>query len=96
MGYKDFGRLKYFVKGVPDIKIDHDGVCKGCALQKNVKIRCTSSVSRSNGILYLIYFDVCGPMPNKNLGRFLYYVTFIHDYSHKSQIYVLKANDQVF
>ena len=32
MDYKDFGRLKDFVKGVPDIKIDHDGVCKGCAL----------------------------------------------------------------
>lgn len=74
----------YFVKGVPKIKVDHDGVCKGCALAQNVKGRCTSNDNRSKGILDLVHSDVCGPMSDKTLGGNLYYVSFIDDYSHKT------------
>lgn len=63
---------------------------------KNVKGRCTSSESRSKGILDLVHSDVCGPMPDKTLGGCLYYVSFIDDHSHKTWIYLLKTKDQVF
>lgn len=71
-------RMKDFVKGISEIKIKHDGVCKGCALAKNVKEQCTksSSDSRSKGILDLVHSNVYGPMSNKSLGGHLYYVTY--------------------
>jgi len=88
--------MKDFVKGVPKIKLDHDGVCNGCGLRKDVKGRCTSSDSRSKGILDLVHSDVCGPMSDKTLGGSLYYVSFIADYSCQTWIYILKSKDQVF
>lgn len=43
-------------------------------LGKNVKGICTSSDSRSKGISYLVHYDVCGHMSEKNLGDNVYYV----------------------
>jgi len=35
--YKALPALKQIVLGVPDLQMDHNCVCKGCALGKNVK-----------------------------------------------------------
>ena len=53
------------VNNTPNIKEDHERVCKGCALGKNTKKPFTSSNTRSKEILDLIHSDVCGPMSNK-------------------------------
>jgi hypothetical protein len=84
------------VTGLPDIQVERDGVCKGCALGKNVKGSFTSSDSMSKGILNIIHFDVCGQMMVPSLGNFVYYVLFIDDYSRKTGIYFLKTKDDVF
>jgi hypothetical protein len=60
--YRALPALGKMVTGLPKIHIEHDGVCKGCALGKNVKGSFPSSDSRSKGILDLIHTDVCGPM----------------------------------
>jgi hypothetical protein len=83
------------VTGLPEIHIEHDGVCRGCALGKNVKGSFSSSDSRSKGILDLIHTDVCGPMTVASLNRYLYYVLFIDDHSQKMWIYFLKTKDGV-
>jgi transposase InsO family protein len=44
----------------------------------------------------IIHLDVCGQMTVPSLGNFLYYVTFIDDFSCKTWIYFLKAKDEVF
>jgi hypothetical protein len=74
----------------------HEGVCRGCALGKNVKRPFPRSENRSKEILNLIHSDVCGPMPVKSLGGSLYYVIFIDDFSRKTWIYLLKTKDEVF
>ena len=84
------------VTGLLDIQVEHDGVCKGCALGKNVKGSFTSSDSRSKGILDIIHSDVCGQMTVPSLGNFVYYVLFIDDYSRKTWMYFLKTKDDVF
>jgi hypothetical protein len=66
---------------IPEIHIEHDGICRGCALGKNVKGSFPSSDSRSKGILDLILTDVCGPMFVASLSGYLYYVLFIDDHS---------------
>jgi hypothetical protein len=84
------------VEGIPKLQSTHEGVCKGCALGKNVKKPFLSSNNRSKEILDLIHLDVYGPMRFKYLGGSLYYVIFIDDYSRKTWLYILKKKDEVF
>ena len=82
--YKILPTLNSMVNGIPELKEDHEEVCKGCALGKNVKKPFGSNTSRSKEILDLIHFNFCGPMSIKSLGGHLYYVTFIDDHSRKT------------
>jgi hypothetical protein len=82
--YRALPTLGKMVTGLPKIHIEHDGICKGCALGKNVKGSFSSSDSRSKGILDLIHTDVCGPMTVASLRGYLYYVLFIDDHSRKT------------
>jgi uncharacterized protein YigE (DUF2233 family) len=45
--------------------------------------------------LELIHSDVCGPMPSTSLSGYVYYVSFIDDYPHKTWVYFLKSKDEV-
>jgi predicted aspartyl protease len=66
--YQAFPSLKQMVVGIPELQSVHEGVCRGCALAKNIKKPFPSSENRSKGILDLVHSDVCGPMPMKYLG----------------------------
>jgi transposase InsO family protein len=94
--YRVLPVLRKMVTCPPDIQVEHDGVCKGCTLGKNVKGIFTSSDSRSKGILDIIHSYVCRKMTVPSLGNFVYYVLFTDDYSRKTWIYFLKAKDEVF
>ena len=45
--YGALPRSKNIVTGMPDFQNDHDGVCRGCVLGKNVKSSFPSSNKRS-------------------------------------------------
>ena len=75
------------VEGLPEIQIKHDDVCKGCAKGKNIKKTFPSSESKEKGILEIIHSDVCGPMSSSSLSGYVYYVSFINDFSRKTRIY---------
>jgi hypothetical protein len=45
--------------------------------------------------LELVHSDVCGPMPSTSLRVYVYYVSFIDDYSRKNWVYFLKSKDKV-
>jgi hypothetical protein len=93
--YRALLTMGKMVTGLPKIHIEHYGVCRGCALGKNVKGSFSSSDNRSKGILDLIHTDVCGPMTIYFLNIYLYYVLFIDDHSQKTWIYFLKTKDGV-
>jgi len=84
------------VKGIPNLKEDHEGVCKACALEKNTKKPFASSETRSREKLDLSHSNVCGSMADKSLGGHLYYVTFIDDHCRKTWIYILKTKYEAF
>jgi transposase InsO family protein len=84
------------VKGLPEIQVFHDGVCKGYAQGKNVKKPFPSSDSKAKGVLDLINADVCGPLSATSLSEYVYYVSFIDDFSRKTWTYFLKNKDEVF
>ena len=37
INYKELPYVSKVVTGLPDLKIDHEGTCKGCARGKNIK-----------------------------------------------------------
>jgi transposase InsO family protein len=39
---------------------------------------------------------VCGPIPSSSISGYVYYVSFIDDYSCKTRVYFLKSKDEVF
>jgi hypothetical protein len=80
--YRALPALGKMVTGLPEIQIQHKGVCKGCALGKNVKGSFPSS-------------DNSGSMTVTALNVYLYYVLFIDDHSTKNWIYFLKNKDGV-
>jgi hypothetical protein len=96
INYQALPFLKNMVEGIPELHSTHEGICKGCALGKNIKKPFSSNNNRSKEILDLIHSDVCSPMPVKSLGGSLYYVIFIDDYSRKTWLYLLKTKDEVF
>jgi hypothetical protein len=91
--YRALPSLGTMVKGLPEIQIQHEGVCKGFSLGKNVKGSFPSSDNRTKEILDLIHSDVCGPMTVASLNGYLYYVLFIYYHSSKTWIYFLKNKD---
>jgi len=76
--------LREIVTGVPIFGMEHHDVCRGCALGKYTKTTFLSSDNRVSGILELIHSYICGPMSSSSFSGYLYYVTFIDDYSRKT------------
>jgi len=84
------------VIGLQEFGTEHQEVCRGCALGKNVKVSFRSSDSRSKNILDLVHSYVCGLMSVPSASGCRYYVTFIDDYSRRTWIYFIKTKDEVF
>jgi hypothetical protein len=84
------------VTGILELQEEHEGIRRGCTLGKNTKGHYPRSDSISKGILDLVHLDICGPMRVSYLGVFLYYLTFIDDFSRKTWIYFKKTKDEVF
>lgn len=71
--------LREIVIGVPEFSIEHDEVCRGCAMGNYVKAPFLSRDNRAIGILDLIHTDVSGRFSYISLGGYEYYITFIDD-----------------
>jgi hypothetical protein len=94
--YRELSILRGDVASLPKFSIDQQGVCRGCALCKNVKATFPSCESRSKGILDLIHSYVSGLMSITSVQGSSYYVTFIDDFSKKTWIFFTKTKDEIF
>jgi hypothetical protein len=56
------------VTGFPQLRIEHDGICRGCALGTNAEGSFSSNDNRSKGILDFLHSDLCGPMTVASLS----------------------------
>jgi hypothetical protein len=88
--------LREDVTKVPQISIDHQDVCIGCALGNFTKASFPRSDTRSVEILDLVQTNMCGPMNQRFLSGCEYYLTFIDDYLRNTWIYLLKAKSEIF
>ena len=96
INYKALPYVSKVVTGLSDMKIDHEGIWKGCSRAKNINNPFLKSETKTKGMLELIHSNVCGHMPSTSLRGYEYYVTFIDDYSRKTWIYFLKTKSEVF
>ena len=96
VNYKALPIVRKVVIGLPEIQINNEGVCKVFAQGKNNKNPFPSSNSIEKGILETIHSDGYGTMSTTSLRGYVYYVSFIDDYSHNTWIYFLKRKDEVF
>ena len=55
-----------------------------------------SGGKRAKHILELVHSDVFGPLSVPSLGKFVYYVSFIDEFSRNTWIYFLKKKSEVF
>jgi transposase InsO family protein len=96
INYKALPYICKEVTSLPKLKGDHKGICNGCAQGKNIKNPFPKQDNKIEGVLEFIHSDVCGPMPSSSISGYVYYVSFIDDYSRKTWIYFLKTKDEVF
>jgi hypothetical protein len=96
INYKALPYVCKVVTGLPELKVDHEDVCNGCAQGKNIKNPFLKRDGKAEGALELIHSYVCGPMPSSSISGYVYYVSFIDDYSRKTWVYFLKSKDEVF
>ena len=89
--YRALPMARKVVSKLPEIHTKYEGICKGCAQGKNAKKTFPSSESKAKGILDIVHSDVCGPMSSISLSGYVYYVSFIDDFSCKTWIYLLKG-----
>jgi hypothetical protein len=95
INYKALPYVSKTITGLLKFKVGHKGVCNGCAQGKNIKNPFSKRDIKAKGVLELIHSDVCGPMPSTSINEYVYYVSFIDDYSRKTWVYFLKPKDEV-
>eukprot|EP00253_Pinus_taeda_P036299 PITA_36299 len=94
--YKALPNVRKMVTRMPEFRLEQEGVCPRCAEGKLKGGPFPSSQSKTSDILQLVHSDISSMMPVNSLGGYLYYLTFIDDYSCKTWIYFLKKKDEVF
>jgi hypothetical protein len=71
---------KGMVEGMSNFSLDFD-FCEHCVYGKQNRVRFPSGAMRAEGILQLVHNDVFGPVSVPSLGKYVYYVSFIDDFS---------------
>jgi hypothetical protein len=66
INYKALPYVSKVVTCLPKFKVDHEGMCNGCAQGKNIKNPFLKRDNKAEGILELIHSNVCGKSSKKN------------------------------
>ena len=85
------------VSSLPKLETPSKHVCEGCILGKMQHSSFPKDGQlRADRKLQLVHSDVYGLMQTPSFGNFLYFVTFIDDFSWHAWVYPLKAKSEVF
>jgi hypothetical protein len=88
INYKALPYICKVVTSLPGLKVDQEGIFNECAQGKKIKNPFPKRENKAEGVLELIHSYVCGPMPSSSINGYVYYVSFINDYSHKRPGYI--------
>ena len=94
--YRALSMASKAVSGLPEIQTKHEGICKGFSQGKNAKNAFPNSESNDKGIVEIVHSNVYRSMSSSSLNGYVYYVSFIDDFSRNTWIYFLKGKNEVF
>jgi hypothetical protein len=95
-GCLDLLQKKQMVKGLPCIQQPAIS-CESCILGKHHREKIVSGVSyKAKYPLEIVHTYLCGPMQTPSLTCFVYFMTFIDDFSRKTWLYLLKHKYEAF
>ena len=83
------------VKGMSNCSLDFD-FYEHCLYGKQNRVRFPSGATKEEGILQLVHSDVFGPVSVPSLGKCVYYVSFIDEFSRNTWIYFPENKSEVF
>ena len=84
--------MQGLLKGAKTCKLDF---CEQCVLRKQKRVKFSTAIHNTEGILDYIHTDVWGPTKTTSLGGKHYFVTFVDDFSRRVWVYTLKSKDEV-
>ena len=85
------------VFSLPKLEAPRKHVCESCILGKMHRSSFPKDSSvRDTQKLQLVHSDVCGPMQTQSLGNYIYFLTFIDDFSRHAWVYSLEAKFEWF
>jgi transposase InsO family protein len=97
LGEQNLNQLskKKLVDGLPNLDLVPVQPCGGCLAGKQHKHPFNSKPSvRAKQPLQLIHSDLCGPMQTPSLGKALYFLSLIDDFSRYTFVYFLETKSQ--
>jgi transposase InsO family protein len=86
---------KGMVEGMSNFSLDFD-FFEHCVYGKQNQVRFPSGATSVEGILQLVHSYVFKPVLVPSLGKSVYYVSFIDDFSRNTRIYFLRQKSEVF
>jgi 5'-3' exoribonuclease 2 len=86
---------KGMVEGMSKSSLDFD-FCENCVYGKQNRVSFPFGSKKAKQILELVHSDVFGPVKVPSLGKYVYYVSFIDEFSRNTWIYFLKKKSEVF
>ena len=83
------------VEGMSNFSLDFN-FCEHCVYGKQNQVSFLSRAKRVNKILEVVQSDVFGPVSIPSLGKYVHYVSFIHEFSRNTWIYYLRKKSKLF
>ena len=100
LGHINQQRLKQIQvasKGIRPFDEKEISLCKSCMEGKQHKLQFPKKgARRATEILELVHSDICGPMQVATHTGYLYFITFIDDYTRFCTIYLIKHKSEAF
>jgi len=83
------------VEGMTNSSLNFD-FCENCVYGKKNRVSFASGGKRAKQILELVHSDVFGLASVPSLGKSVYFLSFIDEFSRNTWIYFLKNKSEVF
>ena len=89
--------LSLLKKLYPQFSIISSLICELCQYAKLHRMHLSHRVNKGSFISFeLVHSDVWGPCPVMFPTRFMYFVTFVDDFSHVTWLYLIKSRFKLF
>lgn len=82
------------IRGLNVSKLSEELNCDVCALNKLTRAPFPNKSERVTKMLEVVHSDLCGPIRMPSIGKSLYFITFIDDYSRYCAVRFLKSKNE--